>query len=186
LAVLGDGSSLSGIILPIESEVVLGSKNTRIVATGKLGEIAKEAITNVSAIIKRFFGEDIKENHDIFIQFLQTYEGVEGDSASLAVATAIVSALKHIPVRQDFAITGSVSVRGDALPIGGVSAKIEAAISAGIKNVIAPKTNIQDIVIDVDKLKKINIIPVENVVEVLENILDWKGKKDILRAIKKK
>jgi len=184
LAVMGDGSSLSGIILPIESEVTFGSKNSRIVATGKLGEIAKEAITNVSAIIKKYFGEDIKDNHDIFVQFLQTYEGVEGDSASLAVATAIVSALKNVPVRQDFAITGSVSIRGDTLPVGGVSAKVEAAIEAGIKNVIVPKSNIQDIVIDADKLKKINLIPVSSLLDVLENILYWNGNKDILKKLK--
>lgn len=187
LAVLGDASSLSGIILPIESEVTSGSKNAKVVATGKLGEIAKEAVTNVSAIIKKYFGEDIKDNHDIFVQFLQTHEGVEGDSASLAVATAIVSALKSIPVRQNFAITGSVSVRGDTLPVGGVSAKVEAAIDAGIKNVIVPKSNIQDIVIiDKKKLNKINIIPVETIVDVLENILDWRGKTKILEHIKSK
>ncbi len=183
LAVLGDGSSLSGIILPIESEVTPGSKSTQIIATGKLGEIAKEAVTNVSAIIKKIFGDDIKENHDIFIQFLQTYEGVEGDSASLAVATAIVSALKKIPIKQNYAITGSVSVRGDALPVGGVSAKVEAAIDAGMKKVIVPKSNVQDIVIDASKLKKVEIITVENVYQVLEEILDWKGKKDILKKI---
>jgi len=184
LAVLGDASSLSGIILPIESEVTKGSKHGKVFATGKLGEIAKEAITNVSAIIKKYFGDDIKDDHDIFIQFLQTHEGVEGDSASLAVATAIVSALKNIPIRQNFAITGSVSVRGDTLPVGGVSAKLEAAIGAGIKNVIVPRTNLQDIVIDDKKLKKINIIPVDTIVDVLEHILDWRGKTRILEHIK--
>ena len=106
LAVIGGEEVYSGILLPIEAEVTPGGKEKEIIATGKLGEIAKEAIKNVSAIIKKYFGEDIKEKYDIYVQFLQTYEGVEGDSASIAVATSIISALKDLPVRQDTAMTG--------------------------------------------------------------------------------
>src|SRR3989344_780266 len=72
LAVIGTDSGLSGILLPIESEVTPGGKKAEFVATGKLGEIAKEAILNVSSIVSKFFGEDIKEKYDIYIQFLQT------------------------------------------------------------------------------------------------------------------
>lgn len=183
LAVIGAEGAYSGIILPIEAEVTYGGKESQIIATGKLGQIAKEAVKNVSAIIKKYFGLDIKGKYDIYVQFLQTYEGVEGDSASIAVATAIISALKGIPIRQDYAMTGSLSVRGEVLPVGGVSAKVEAAIDAGIKNVIVPKANLKDIVVSEDKLKKINIIPVEKVSEVLKNALDWKGKKEILKRI---
>ncbi len=185
LAVMGDPSSLSGIILPIESEVTQGGKESRVVATGKLGEIAKEAITNVTAIVKKYFDEDLKNNHDIFVQFLQTYEGVEGDSASLAVATAIVSALKGIPIKQNYAITGSVSVRGETLPVGGVSAKVLAAYESGVKHVIVPRSNLQDIVLDAKKAKAIDIIPVDNIVDVLNNILDWQGHKKTQAHIKK-
>jgi Lon-like ATP-dependent protease len=186
LAVIGSGVNYSGIVMPIEAEVTPGGKTNEIIATGKLGEIAKEAIQNVSAIIKKYFGEDIKETKDVYVQFLQTYEGVEGDSASIAVATTIISALKKVPIKQDYAMTGSLSVRGEVLPIGGVSAKIEAAIAAGIKNVIVPKSNVQDIIVDKDKLSKIKIIPVEMITEVLEEILDWKGKEDILKKIKQR
>jgi len=183
LAVLGGEHSYSGIILPIESEVTPGGKESELIATGKLGEIAKEAITNVSAIIKKFFGEDIKETYDIYVQFLQTYEGVEGDSASVAVATSVISALKKIPVKQDIAMTGSLSVRGTVLPIGGVSSKVEAAIDAGLKKVIVPKSNAKDIIVDQKRLKQIKIIPVENISEVLKESLDWKGNNDILKKI---
>lgn len=184
LAVIGGGGSYSGIILPIESEVAPGGKEKEIIATGKLGEIAKEAVKNVSAIIKRYFGKDIKD-YDIYTQFLQTYEGVEGDSASIAVATSIISALTKVPVKQDTAMTGSLSVRGEVLPVGGVSAKVEAAIETGIKRVIVPKTNVQDIVIDKKKLDKIKLIPVQTITEVLEEALDWKGKGNILKKLKK-
>jgi ATP-dependent Lon protease len=186
LAVIGGGSSYSGIILPIESAVTPGGKQSEVIATGKLGEIAKEAVKNVTAIIKKFFGEDIKETYDIYVQFLQTHEGVEGDSASIAVATSIISALKGIPIKQNYAMTGSLSVRGEVLPIGGVSAKVEAAIEAGIKNVIVPQSNMQDIVVSAQQLKKVNIIPVAMIEEVLEEVLDWKGKHAILKKIKGK
>ena len=184
LAVMGSGSALSGIILPIEAEVTNGSKETKIIATGKLGEIAKEAIKNVSAIIKKRFNTDLK-NKDIYVQFLQTYEGVEGDSASVAVASTIISSIKQIPIRQDVAMTGSLTVRGDVLPIGGVSAKIEAAIDAGIKKVIVPKSNIQDIVIPKEKLKKIKIIPVERIEEVLIESFDFSKHKSTLKQLMK-
>lgn len=184
LAVMGGETAVySGIILPIESQITPGGKESEIIATGKLGEIAKEAITNVSAIVKRFFGEDIKEKHDIYVQFLQTYEGVEGDSASIAVAVAIISALEELPVRQDTAMTGSLSVRGEVLPVGGVSAKVEAAVEAGIARVLVPKSNMNDIVVDKAKLDRITIIPVESISQVLHEALIWKGKEKLLRAI---
>ena len=184
LAVIGGEGNFSGIILPIESEITPGGKVSEFIATGKLGDIAKEAVKNVSAIIKKYFGKDIKETYDVYVQFLQTYEGVEGDSASIAIATAVVSAFAKVPIKQNYAVTGSLSVRGEVLPIGGVSAKIEAAIDAGIENVIVPKSNMQDIIIDKDRVSKVKIIPVEHIREVLKEMIDWKGKEKILKKIK--
>lgn len=181
LAVLGSSPHFSGLILPIESEVTPGGKKAEFIATGSLGNIAKEAIKNVSAIIMKYFGEDIKEKYDIYVQFLQTHEGVEGDSASIAVATAIFSALNQIPIRQDTAMTGSLSVRGDVLAVGGVNAKVEAAIEAGLKQVIIPKANEKDVILSGDQKSKIKIIPVTNIKQVLENALDLKKNKTFLR-----
>ena len=182
LAVIGSGGTFSGIILPIEAAVGPWGREKEIVATGKLGTIAKEAVKNVTPIVKRYFKTDIKEM-DIYVQFLQTYEGVEGDSASIAVATAIISALEEVPIRQDTAMTGSLSVRGEVLPIGGVSAKVEAAIEAGIKRIIVPKTNMQDIIVDAKLLQKVTIIPVDHITQVLKEAIDWKGKEQILKAL---
>ena len=134
-------------------------------------------------MIKKYFGEDLKEKYDVYVQFLQTYEGVEGDSASIAVATSIISAFKNIPIRQDTAMTGSLSVRGEVLPVGGVSSKVEAVIEAGLKRVIVPKSNVKDIIIDEEKLKKIEIIPVEHILDVLKEALVWDGKIGILKKI---
>jgi len=162
LAVIGEKA---GIVLPVEAEVTLTTSEPKIVATGKLGEIAKEAIQNVSAVIKKKFGKDLKD-YDIYIQFLQTYEGVEGDSASITVATAVVSALLNKPVRQDLAMTGSLSVRGEVLPVGGINQKIRAAYEAGIKEVVIPKLNEKDINLEKEILENMRIHKVENIEEV--------------------
>ena len=186
LAVLGSDSYYSGIVLPIESEVTFGGKKTDFIATGQLGKIALEAVKNVSAIVMKYFGEDIKEKYDIFVQFIQTTDsGVEGDSASIAVATAIISALKKIPIKQNFAMTGSLSVRGEVLAIGGVTSKIEAAIEAGIENVIIPKSNLKDVLLSKEDEKKVNIIPVETIEEVLKSVLDWSKHKELLKKLDK-
>ena len=183
LAVIGDAASYSGIVLPIEAAVTPGGDKAEIIATGRLGEIAKEAVKNVSAIIMTYFGEDIKEKYDIYVQFLQTHEGVEGDSASIAVATAVMSALQKVPIRQDTAITGSLSIRGEVLAIGGVSSKIEAAIEAGIKRVIIPKSNKKDVILKEGDKNKIEIIPVDRIEEVWKEALYWKSKEQILKKL---
>ncbi|MEK6923572.1 MAG: ATP-dependent protease LonB, partial [Nanoarchaeota archaeon] len=181
LAVIGSGNVFSGVVLPIEAEVTpVGDERKKIQATGKLGQIAKEAITNVSAIIKHAFNADLKK-YDVYVQFLQTFEGVEGDSASIAVATAIISALNKIPIKQNIALTGSLSIRGEVLPVGGITQKVEAAIEAGLEEVIVPKANLEDIVLS--KNVKIKLIPVENIAQVLKYALVWKGKEHILAKI---
>ncbi|HXZ24168.1 MAG TPA: ATP-dependent protease LonB [Methanomassiliicoccales archaeon] len=178
-------SEYSGIVLPIVAEVTPAQAKSagKVIATGKLGEIAKEAVENVSAIIKKYTGEDIS-NHDVHVQFVGTYSGVEGDSASISVATAVISALEDVPVDQTVAMTGSLSVRGQVLPVGGVTAKIEAAADSGIKKVIIPLANIRDVVLEEKYVGKIVIIPVSNMSEVLENALIGGVKKEgLLRKL---
>jgi Lon-like ATP-dependent protease len=178
-------SEFSGLVLPIVAEVTpAGSQSEgKVIATGKLGDIAKESVQNISAIIKKYMGRDISK-HDIHIQFIGTYEGVEGDSASISLITAVISAMENVPVRQDVAMTGSISIRGTVLPIGGVTAKIEAAAEAGIKTVLIPKANLNDVLIE-DKYKEIiEIIPVETLTDVLQTALVGEGKEELLRKLK--
>ena len=165
LAVTG---SDAGSVLPIMAEVTpaQGASGT-VIATGMLKEIAQESIKNVSAILKKFTGKDVR-NIDIHIQFIGTYMGVEGDSASVSVATAVVSAIEGIPVRQDVAMTGSLSVRGDVLPVGGVTYKIEAAVKAGIKTVLIPRMNMGDVLIEERYKPLVTIIPVDTIDDVLK------------------
>lgn len=170
LAVLGANSGLSdfsGIMLPVEALVTPSQGGGgKIHATGGLSDLAKESVTNVSAVIKKLTGKDISD-YDIHIQFVDTH-GVDGDSASITIATAIISALESIPIRQDLAMTGSLSVRGEVLPIGGVTAKIEAAARSGIKTVIIPRANEQDVLLDTKYESMIEVIPVDTLDEVME------------------
>lgn len=184
LAVLGDGSS--GLVLPIVAEVTPASSKSegKLIATGKLGTIAKEAVENVSAIVKKHIGKDVSL-YDIHVQFLQTYEGVEGDSASISIAIAVLSAMEGIGVDESYSITGSLSVRGEVLPVGGVTAKTEAAIDAGIKNIIVPKPNLEDIYLSDEMKRKIKIHPVSNLVDVVDLIFrDSEKKEKIIRKMR--
>ena len=178
LAVIGDRS---GIVSPIAAEAAPAqSKNGgQIIATGKLGEIASESVQNVSALIKKYTNKNLSD-YDIHVQFIQTYDGVEGDSASVSIATAVISAVEEIPIDQTVALTGSLNVRGDVMPIGGATAKIEAAAEAGMKKVLIPKSNLKDVMIEKKYEEMIEIIPTETLSDVLENILISGSKKDQL------
>ena len=175
LAVMGANSGMAemaGILMPIVAEVTPAQykNHGRVIATGKLGEIAKEAVENVSALIKKYTGEDISK-YDIHVQFVGAYEGVEGDSASVSIATAVISALENAEIDQTVALTGSLSVRGQVLPVGGVTAKIEAAAESGVTKVLIPSMNAQDVLLDSKYTDIIEVIPVSTLKEVLDNIL---------------
>ena len=175
LAVMGANSGMAemaGILMPIVAEVTPAQykNHGRVIATGKLGEIAKEAVENVSALIKKYTGEDISK-YDIHVQFVGAYEGVEGDSASVSIATAVISALENAEIDQTVALTGSLSVRGQVLPVGGVTAKIEAAAESGVTKVLIPSMNAQDVLLDSKYKDIIEVIPVSTLKEVLDNIL---------------
>jgi Lon-like ATP-dependent protease len=183
LAVMGNDS---GVMLPIVAEITpaQSKEEGRVIATGLLKEIALEAVQNVSALIKKFTGQDISSK-DVHIQFIGTYEGVEGDSASISIATAVISALENVPVDQSVAMTGSLSVRGEVLPVGGVTPKIEAAAKAGIKCILIPKDNEGDVMLEEHYKEKVKIISVSTISEVLENSLIGRKRDGLLERLKK-
>ena len=192
LAVTG---SDAGSVLPIMAEVThTQGEGGQIIATGISGRrqeswlkeeesIAQQSLKNVSALIKKFTGKDIK-NMDIHIQFIGTY-GAEGDSASITIATAVISAIEGIPVRQDVAMTGSLSVRGDVLPIGGVTYKIEAAAKAGITTVLIPRMNMDDVLIEERYKPLVTLIPVDTIEEVLKIALVPENSEGFLTKLRK-
>ncbi len=177
LAVMGEDS---GIMLPVMAEIAPAQGQGKVIATGQLKEMAEESVQNVSAIIKKFSDVNLSEK-DVHIQFVQAGQGgVDGDSASITVATAVISALEDIPIDQSVAMTGSLSVRGDVLPVGGVTHKIEAAAKAGCERVIIPKANEQDVMIEDEYEEMIEIIPCSNISEVLDVALMGEPEKDSL------
>jgi len=192
LAVTGNDA---GSVLPIMAEVTPAQgESGQIIATGVSGKrqepwlkdeesIAQQSIKNVSALIKKFTGKDIK-NMDVHIQFIGTY-GAEGDSASISIATAVISAIEGIPIRQDIAMTGSLSVRGDVLPVGGVTYKIEAAAKAGIKTVLIPRMNIGDVLIEERYKSVVTILPMDTIDDVLKYALVPENADGFLTKLKK-
>jgi ATP-dependent Lon protease len=137
-------------------------------------------VQNVSALIKKYTGEDVSR-YDIHIQFVGTSDGVEGDSASVSIATAVISALEAVPVDQSVAMTGSLSVRGQVLPVGGVTAKVEAAADAGLRRVLIPEDNVSDLVLETRYLGAVEVIPVRTLRDVLKySLVGNKAAKDSL------
>ncbi|MBQ3686177.1 MAG: ATP-dependent protease LonB [Candidatus Methanomethylophilaceae archaeon] len=172
LAVLSNSDNtaeMSGMVMPLAAEVTPAQHKDggRLVATGKLGDIAKEAVDNISAVIKKYTLTNLSDC-DIHLQYVGAYNGVDGDSASITMATVIISALENIPIRQDMAMTGSMNVRGRVNPIGGVTAKLEAAAEAGIKLALIPKDNVKDVMIDRKYYDMMEIYSVETLRDVLE------------------
>ena len=173
LAVLGADSGLSdysGVVLPVEAMVTPAQGMAgRVIATGGLSDLANESVINISAVVKKLTGKDIKD-FDLHVQFPGTHN-VDGDSASITMATAIISAFEGVPIEQNLAMTGSLSVRGEILPVGGVTAKIEAAAKSGIERVVIPRANMQDVLMDEKWEKKVEVLPVDSLDEVLQHAL---------------
>ncbi|AGI47602.1 lon-related putative ATP-dependent protease [Thermoplasmatales archaeon BRNA1] len=172
LAALDPGTGMaeySGIMLPIVAEVTSphAEKGGKIIATGKLGEIAKEAVENISAVLKKYSAVDLS-TVDVHLEYIGTYDGVEGDSASITMTAVILSALEGIPIRQDVAMTGSLNVRGKVLPVGAVTAKLEAAASAGIKLALVPADNGKDVMVRNKYYDTMDIYTVSTIRDVIE------------------
>ena len=134
-----------------------------------MSDLANESVINISAVVKKLTGKDIKD-YDLHVQFPGTHN-VDGDSASITMATAIISAFEGVPIEQNLAMTGSLSVRGEILPVGGVTAKIEAAAKSGIAKVVIPRANLQDVLMDEKWEKQVEVLPVDSLDEVLEHAL---------------
>ena len=141
-------TQFGGDILPIEVTHFEG-KGT-LILTGKLGDVMKEsasiALDYVRANAKKY-GIDSKifAENDIHIHFPEGAVPKDGPSAGVAITTAIVSCLTGKPVDNNVAMTGEVTLRGNALPIGGLREKSLAALRSGIKTIIVPKDNKKDV-----------------------------------------
>ena len=146
--------------------------------TGKLGEVMQESAQAAMSYVRSRaagygIGREFYRKMDLHIHIPEGAIPKDGPSAGITLATTIVSALTRIPVRNDVAMTGEITLRGKVLPIGGVKEKLLAAHRAGIKNIILPKENEKDLEdIPQDILESMSINLVETMDEVLQVALE--------------
>ncbi len=165
-------TEVGGETLQIES-VMLPGKG-RMQTTGKLGDVMKESIDAARSFVRSkatSFGikPPVFETKDIHVHVPEGATPKDGPSAGLAMATSIISVITGIPVRRDVAMTGEVTLRGRALPIGGLKEKLLAALRAGITTVLIPAENEKDLAEVPDNVKSgMKIIPVKTVEDVLK------------------
>ncbi len=168
-------TSVGGDLLHIEALKLPGKG--RMKTTGKLGDVMKESIDAASSYVRSIAPEiGVKppqfDKVDIHVHVPDGATPKDGPSAGLAMVTSIVSVLTGIPVRKDIAMTGEVSLRGNAMPIGGLKEKLLAALRGGIKTVLIPEENEKDLADIPDNVKDgLEIIPVTHVSEVLKQAL---------------
>lgn len=170
-----------GMLLELEVSAIRAARGQgRLTVTGVIDEeemgapgktmrrksMARGSVENVLTVIRHYMDEDPRD-YDIHVNF-PGGTPMDGPSAGITMATAIYSAIKNTPVDNKIAMTGEASIRGFVKPVGGISAKVEAARQAGCTKVIIPKDNWQEIFRDIEGLR---VIAVERLEEVLESAL---------------
>ena len=168
-------TSAGGDLLQIEALKLPGKG--RMKTTGTLGDVMKESIDAASSYVRSISPKiGVKPTRfdklDIHVHVPEGATPKDGPSAGLAMVTSIVSVLSGIPIKKDLAMTGEVTLRGNALPIGGLKEKLLAALRGGIKTVLIPQDNEKDLVEIPDNVKDgLDIVAVSHVDDVLKYAL---------------
>jgi ATP-dependent Lon protease len=177
-------TEVGGDILNVEAVMVPGQGKIR--TTGKLGDVMKESIDAASSFVRSRavnYGIEppIFQRKDIHVHVPEGATPKDGPSAGVAMIIAIISVMAGIPVKNDVAMTGEMSLRGRVLPIGGLKEKLLAALRSGIKTVLIPSENDRELSEVPDNIKdKLDIKLVSTIDEALElalvrkpNAIDW-------------
>jgi ATP-dependent Lon protease len=168
-------TSVGGELLTIEGVMTPGKG--RMTVTGNIKEVMKESLTAATAYVRsRSIDFGIKppmfDTRDIHVHLPEGATPKDGPSAGIGLATAIVSVMTGIPVRNDVAMTGEITLRGRVLPIGGLKEKLLAALRGGIKTVLIPEENVRDLAEIPDIVKEgMEIVPVSRMDQVIERAL---------------
>jgi ATP-dependent Lon protease len=168
-------TELGGELLATEVTVMPGKG--KLIITGRLGDVMQESAQAALSYVRSRADElglekDFYQNVDIHIHVPEGAIPKDGPSAGITMATALVSALVRIPVRNDLAMTGEVTLRGRVLPIGGLKEKVLAAHRGGIKMVLIPSENEKDILdIPANVLKTVELTLVDHMDDVLRRAL---------------
>ncbi|MGQ4002242.1 endopeptidase La [Francisellaceae bacterium CB300] len=167
-------TSVGGDLLTIEALAMPGKG--KIKYTGSLGDVMKESIDAAFSVVRSIskeynLAEDFYEKTDVHVHVPEGATPKDGPSAGIAMTTALISVYTNKPIRNDIAMTGEVTLRGDVLPIGGLKEKLLAALRGGIKEVLIPKQNVKNLA-DIDKeiTEKLQITPVNSIKEVLSKV----------------
>jgi ATP-dependent Lon protease len=171
LAVAGE----RGVIMLFEMQATKGTG--RIIPLGSMQRVMRESVEAAAQYIKSQYKSlgiplEWRENYDVAV--LATYMAIpkEGPSAGVTIVTGIVSALRGIPIRNDLAMTGEITIMGKVLEVGGVQEKIRAAVDVGVKEVIIPEGNMREAqTLPPSVLQSIKITPVSTIQEVLDKAL---------------
>jgi len=167
---------VGGEILHIEATQMDGKAGLTL--TGQLGDVMKESVQAAHSYIRAHAAElgikpEFFQEHEIHVHVPAGAIPKDGPSAGIAMTTALVSVITRIPVKRDVAMTGEITLRGKVLPIGGLKEKILAAVRAEMKMVIIPFQNKKDLEdIPAEILKKVRIVPVQMIDEVLKLALE--------------
>ncbi|GLQ09497.1 Lon protease [Devosia yakushimensis] len=168
-------TSVGGELLTIEGVMTPGKG--RMTVTGNIKEVMKESLTAATAYVRsRSIDFGIKppmfDTRDIHVHLPEGATPKDGPSAGIGLATAIVSVMTGIAVRNDVAMTGEITLRGRVLPIGGLKEKLLAALRGGIKTVLIPEENVRDLAEIPDIVKEgMEIVPVSRMDQVIERAL---------------
>jgi ATP-dependent Lon protease len=169
-------TEVGGDLLQIESTLVPGKG--ALILTGQLGDVMKESASAALSVVRartERLGIDIDflQKHDVHVHVPDGATPKDGPSAGAAMTTALVSMLTRIPVRNDVAMTGEITLRGKVTAIGGLKEKLLAALRGGIRTVIIPDENRKDLA-DIPKnvTQHLKIVPVKWIDEVLDLALE--------------
>jgi len=168
-------TSVGGELLSVECLIMKGSGALQL--TGKLGDVMQESAKAALSWARAHalpwgLDDEYFKKQDIHVHVPEGAVPKDGPSAGVTLITALVSALTGIPVRQDVAMTGEITLRGKVLPIGGLKEKLMAAYRAGIKQVLIPRENMKDLEdVAACVLESVQVTPVDDVNQVLSAAL---------------
>ena len=167
-------SSFGGSIITIESLLIEGKGDIK--STGSIGDVLKESIevslSYIKSNLKTFkIKEELLKNKDLHINLREGAVPKEGPSAGLAITTAIISELLGKKVPSNVSMTGEITLKGDALKVGGIKEKLIAAVQNKIDIVYLPISNKPDVLeIDKNVIKKLKVIYIKNYKEVFKDL----------------
>ena len=162
-------TAAGGEILFIESLMMKGTG--KVTVTGQLGDVMKESVSIAMSLVRHRFPDkaDVFANHDIHIHVPEGAVKKDGPSAGVTLTTALASLVTGHPVDPSIGMTGEVSLRGKVMEIGGLPEKLMAAARAGVKTVLIPKDNVDDLKdVPQEARDALKIVPVDTVEDVLK------------------